>query len=458
MEQNIVERMEKQGMKKTIAALVACILVIVGAVIYSIAGQKEQEETLYNKSEVEFWVLSDPHYLDKSLTDSGSAFEKIKLTAAGKELDYQKESWQAFVATAIQKKPDMIIITGDLTLNGEKISAEKLADFLTQLKAAGIDVYVIPGNHDINDGWARKFVGEKQERAKSITTADFKEIFADFGYQNATDHDKQSLSYSVAVNQNYDFLFLDSNIYPEDTEPQTRPATGGTIKGTTMAWAKEQLEKSKQAQKKTLVFMHHNIYAHNEMLSNGFVINNADEFNQILADYQVPVVFSGHIHAQDIMTKTINDHELTEIASSSFSITPQGYGVVQLKGDRLDYQKASNDVDAWAKETKNKIPEVQNYSAYLETLFMEDGKKLGYSQLLNAGLTDDQELDTAAEFIGRMNVRFFSGNDFCTDEEAAKIKEEQGYQIIEKHSKFLKEYIDSIIQDNNQEDNHYTNK
>ncbi|MFD2308085.1 metallophosphoesterase [Enterococcus termitis] len=443
-------------MKKVSVFLIVCVTVILGAVIYSGKDKKTIEPTLYKKAAIEFWVLSDPHYLDKSLTDSGSAFEKIKQTAAGKDLEYQEESWQAFIATAIKKKPDMIIITGDLTLNGEKISAERLADFLKQLTDKGINVFVIPGNHDVNDGWARKFVEDKQEKTEAITIADFKEIFADFGYQNATNYDKHSLSYSVAVNSTYDFLFLDSNIYPEDTEPQTRPATGGTIRGKTMTWVKEQLDASKKAQKKTLVFMHHNIYAHNQLLSNGFIINNADEFKQVLTDYQVPVVFSGHIHAQDIMTETINDEKLTEIVSSSFSITPQGYGVVKLDGQSLDYQKATNDVDAWAKETGNTTPEVQQYKTYLETLFMEDGKKLGYGQLINAGLTDEQELDIAAEFIGRMNVRFFSGNDFSTDSEVAKIKAEQGYQIIEEHSSFLKEYIDSIIQDKNEEDNRYT--
>lgn len=431
-------------MKKKIGFILFSILVIVLLIIYFGKGKGQVEETLFKKEAIEFWVISDPHYIDKSLTDSGSAFKKIKETAAGKELDYQKESFQAFINKAIEKKPDMLIITGDLTLNGEKVSAEKLAGLLKQLTNKGINVFVIPGNHDVNDGWARKFVEDKQEKTEAISIADFKEIFADFGYGNATNYDKNSLSYSVAVNQQYNFLFLDSNIYPEDKEPRSRPNTGGTIRGKTMRWIKTQLDIAKQENKKTLVFMHHNIYAHNKLLSSGFVLNNADEFKQVLADYQVPIVFSGHIHAQDIMTETINNQKITEIVSSSFSIAPQGYGIVKLDGDSFDYQK---------KENNAAISKIENYPQYIKELFIDDGKRLGYSQLIDAGLSDSEKLDTAAEFVGQVNYRFFSGNDFITDEEVAKIKAESGYQIIAENSKFLKEYIDSIIQDKNQDDN-----
>lgn len=431
-------------MKKKSGFILLSIIVALVAIVYFGREEDQNEETLLKKEAIEFWVVSDPHYIDKSLTDSGLAFKKIKETAAGKELEYQKESWQAFIIKAIEQKPDILIITGDLTLNGEKVSAEKLAELLKQLTNKGISVFVIPGNHDINDGWARKFVGDKQEKTEAISIADFKEIFADFGYQNATNYDKNSLSYSVSVNQKYNFLFLDSNIYPEDNQPQTSPTTGGTIRGKTMKWVKKQLEKAKQEKKKTLVFVHHNIYAHNKRLSSGFVLNNADEFKQVLADYQVPIVFSGHIHAQDIMTETINNQSLTEIVSSSFSIAPQGYGVVKLTENSFDYQKQEN---------TNSVSEIENYPQYIKELFIEDGKRLGYSQLIDAGLSDSQKLDTAAEFVGQVNYRFFSGNDFITDKEVEKIKAETGYQIITENSKFLKEYIDSIIQDSNKEDN-----
>lgn len=440
-------------MRKKIGLTLLSILIVLAAVIYSGRNKEQKEENLLKKEALEFWVISDPHYIDKSLTDSGTAYKKIKQTAAGKELDYQEESWQALIDKALEEKPDMLIITGDLTLNGEKASAEKLAGLLKRLNEKGIKTFVIPGNHDINDGWARKFVGDKQEQTEAISIADFKKIFADNGYQNATTYDKNSLSYSVAVNEQYNFLFLDSNIYPEDNQPKTRPNTGGTIRRKTMKWVEKQLDEGKQAKKKTLVFMHHNIYAHNKLLSSGFVLNNAKAVKQLLAQYQVPVVFSGHIHAQDIMTETVNDEQLTEIVSGAFSITPQGYGVVNLKGTSFNYQKQENDVPSWAKEKNITTPQIRNYQEYLKEFFVEDGKRLAYAQLIDSGMTDEKQMDTAADFVGEMNVRYFSGNDYSTDEEVKKIQKESGYRIIAENSKFLKDYIDSIIQDKNEEDN-----
>lgn len=440
-------------MKKKWGLILLAVLLVIFAIFYFTNQKNDKPETLFNKENIEFWILSDPHYFYKSLTDSGEAYTKIKQTAAGKELDYQAESWQALIDNAIKQKPDMLIVTGDLTLNGEKVSAEKLAELLKQLSDQGIKVFVIPGNHDVNDGWARKFVGDKQEKTDAISIADFKEIFADCGYQGATNYDPNSLSYSVAVNQTYDFLFLDSNIYTEDGHQLTRPTTGGTIRGRTMNWAKKQLEKSRQAKKKTLVFMHHNLYPHNEMLSNGFVLNNAEEFRQVLAGYQVQFVFSGHIHAQDIMTETIDEQPITEIVSSSFAIAPQSYGVVNLTNTTFDYQKKENNVDLWAKENNITNPDILNYKKYMKEIFVEDGRKLGYAQLIEAGMEDGKELDIAADFVGEMNYRFFSGNDYSSDEEVKQLKSEQGYQIIAKYSPFLKEYLDSIMQDKNEADN-----
>ncbi len=440
-------------MKKMLGFIIGSL--VVGVLAWNYLGENKEKaaEPLMEKKQVEFWVVSDPHYINNNLTDSGSAYENIKRTAAGKELDYQEESWQAFIDKAIEQKPDMLILTGDLTLNGEKASAERLAELLKQLTDKGIKVFVIPGNHDINDGWARKFVGDKQEKTAAISIADFKEIFAENGYQNATSYDKSSLSYSVAVNPTYNFLFLDSNIYPDDNQPQTRPATGGMIRGKTMSWVKKQLEEGKQAKKKTLVFMHHNIYAHNKLLSSGFVLNNADKFKQLLVEYQVPVVFSGHIHAQDIMTEMIDNKQLTEIVSGSFSITPQSYGVIHLDGNLFSYRKNQNDVDTWAKENNITTPQVRNYKEYLRNSFIEDGKRLAYAQLIDSGMTDEAQMDIAADFVGKMNVRFFSGEDYSSDGVIEKLKQEKGYQIIAENSKFLKEYIDSIIQDKNEEDN-----
>ena len=63
-----------------------------------------------------------------------------------------------------EKQPDALILSGDLTQNGEKVNHEELAKKLRLLESQGVPVVVIPGNHDINHPSAASFEGtEKKE-------------------------------------------------------------------------------------------------------------------------------------------------------------------------------------------------------------------------------------------------------------------------------------------------------
>ena len=63
------------------------------------------------------WLLSDTHLIADSLHDDGLAFQHMRNTSAGKDLDYQEIALTAFVRKVIQEKPTAVIITGDVTLS-----------------------------------------------------------------------------------------------------------------------------------------------------------------------------------------------------------------------------------------------------------------------------------------------------------------------------------------------------
>ena len=46
------------------------------------------------------------------------------------------------------QKADGLILSGDLTFNGEKKSHEELAEKFKKVEKSGAPVMVIPGNHD----------------------------------------------------------------------------------------------------------------------------------------------------------------------------------------------------------------------------------------------------------------------------------------------------------------------
>ncbi|MCT6891910.1 MAG: metallophosphoesterase, partial [Lactobacillus sp.] len=86
-----------------------------------------------NKANTEFWVITDTHLIADSLHDDGQAFQRIQNTSQGKDLVYQEIALRAFTDLANEKKPAAIIVTGDVTFNGELISAQKFAEIFRNL-------------------------------------------------------------------------------------------------------------------------------------------------------------------------------------------------------------------------------------------------------------------------------------------------------------------------------------
>ena len=135
-------------------------------------------KTITDSGQPDFWLISDPHLIADDLHDFSTRFEKMRLTSAGKDIAYQDLALRAFVRKVLKEKPAALVITGDLTFNGAKRSAERLGEIFAPLKEAGIALLVIPGNHDIYDGWARSFSGSEERRVAQISPADWKEIFS----------------------------------------------------------------------------------------------------------------------------------------------------------------------------------------------------------------------------------------------------------------------------------------
>ena len=93
-------------------------------------------------------MATDLHYLSPSIVERGEVFEKVYLGGDGKQMNYMSEIPDAFIEDVIKQKPDGLILSGDLTFNGEKKSHEELAEKFKKVEKSGVPVMVIPGNHD----------------------------------------------------------------------------------------------------------------------------------------------------------------------------------------------------------------------------------------------------------------------------------------------------------------------
>ena len=114
-------------------------------------------------------VISDLHYFDSTLLiNDGYAFQ-MYLAQDRKLLKESRAIMVSLFDSLIAEHPDIVLITGDLTKDGENICHQKIAAFLLKLKNANIKVFVTPGNHDINNPFSFSFDDDTVYSVPSIT-------------------------------------------------------------------------------------------------------------------------------------------------------------------------------------------------------------------------------------------------------------------------------------------------
>lgn len=252
---------------------------------------------------VRFAVITDPHVYDTAVSEPGPAWDRHLGTSA----ELFVESAQILSAAldgAAAGKPAFIIVCGDLTKDGELASHHRAAKLLATASAAGIPVFVVPGNHDVLNPGSSRYIGSRKERVDSVTPEQFAEIYGAFGYGQALMRDPGSLSYVVEPSAGLWLLGIDSCRYRENRE---RMVSGGRLPGATREWISGVLAQARSRGVRVIAFIHHPVMEHfrgeKSWIPND-VIDDYDAVGGMLADGGVQVVFSGHGHVQDVTRRT----------------------------------------------------------------------------------------------------------------------------------------------------------
>ena len=396
-----------------------------------------------------FWVISDTHLIADSLHDHGQAFSQMQKTSQGKDLYYQETALSAFVRMAQKKKPAAIIVTGDVTFNGERVSPEKFAEIFKPLEET--QLLVLPGNHDIYDGWAREFRGKKQYYAGQISPRMWRNIFKT-SYKNAVSVDDKSLAYSVQLNPNYLLILADSNDYGKE-EATTAPATAGFLGREQRRWIKAQLQYASENNLQVIFCMHHNLYAHNPAVNKGYVVDDYRELRKLLAQYNVKLVFSGHIHAQNIMLPQ-DPCPATEVVTASFCSNDQGYGVVKVSPKEVSYTCYHFKMKDYLTDKEKQNWTLTHFHDYLENI------QLGTisAELMQKDLYQNHyDLDTVRKMgrlFGEMNYHFFTGKNHIESEELQKLKKSPIYQRLIADNPHYELYLQTLYDMSNHDNLH----
>lgn len=295
-------------------SLLLAVVLVFTLTVPALAAEKPQDMNL------RIAVMSDLHYLSPDMIADTEDFEH----AFNSDRKLLKES-SAILHEMFEQvradKPDILLVSGDLTKDGEQECHAALAKQLQQLQQdiPGLKIYVINGNHDIRNYNAKNFntADGKAVPATRTHPEDFKRIY-DFVYSDPTviatftpaaGNEAGSLSYVARPVEGLTIVAMDTCRYSkENTSNGTdEHETSGAISADLEKWVIEQTAAAKARGDLVIGLEHHGLVPHFDVeptILPMYLVNGYERIAQEYADAGMSAVFTGHMHAVDIAAMT----------------------------------------------------------------------------------------------------------------------------------------------------------
>jgi len=250
-----------------------------------------------------FAILSDPHIaLPHTVWDHPSRFHLVEISILALEE----------VLSHLETLPlDFLLIPGDLTQHGEAENHHWLA---TRLQCLPFPSYVIPGNHDLI---------HRQANENTIGCEDFARYYHQCGYDQT-----ENLYYTQVLLPGVRLVGLNSIQFDETGAQNPR----GYVDAAQLSWLEQVL--SQATEDVILVMIHHNIIEHlpgqsHHRLGQRYLLAKDTQLRRSLQEGGVKLVFTGHLHVQDIA----ECQGLYDITTGSLVTYPHPYRLLSLHTD-----------------------------------------------------------------------------------------------------------------------------
>jgi len=357
--------------------------------------------------EITIIVSTDMHFLASDYHDDKASSQQLYRLRDGKLTKYGTEILHAFIDEVITKKPTALVLTGDLTFNGEMASHKEIAEALKEVKKAGIQVFISPGNHDIRNPFAYSFNGDDVFQEKTVEADEFQKIYQDFGWNQAIMQDEKSLSYLVELREGLWLLMMDANKYMYNSGFGT--VAIGTFQTETIEWMKECFELAKEKGAKIITSTHQSLLINEYLHSDDYRITNSNALKNLMAQYGSKVNLSGHIHTQAIVSNEYQDATLYEVVTESLAVAQNNYGFITITPDDVfTYETVSLDVESWAKKKGLTDYNLLNFSEYGIKFYQDVSYTNFHNRYEGYGMTP-QDAEILAKFVADLNPYYFSG-------------------------------------------------
>jgi Rib/alpha/Esp surface antigen-like repeat protein len=327
---------------------------------------------------IEISVITDTHILANELISNHPEYLDM-LNVERKLFTQSEEAFREAIRKIEENNSQVIFVPRDLTRDNERASYEVFVEVMEDYVQNGEDrrVFVVPGNHDINNPAAYDYnvpEGEEPISLPFFTPAEFMDMFGPLVYDQALDLYKDSVyfeEYLAEVNENYDrdpedeyyahgyltyvsrvdmedngkngltVIGIDSAIYSADSAAANQDVreTGGLVTEPQMRWIVDHINAAHARNDVVALLSHHAFIPHfsgqHELLDE-FILRNWDvPFEstnpqvdgktplEVIADSGVSYLFTGHMHANDISSFTTNEgNTLYDIETGSLVTHP----------------------------------------------------------------------------------------------------------------------------------------
>lgn len=295
-------------------SLLLAVVLVFTLTVSALAAEKPQDMNL------RIAVMSDLHYLSPDMIADTEDFEHA-FNSDRKLLKESSSVLHEMLERVRADKPDILLVSGDLTKDGEQECHAALAKQLQQLQqdVPGLKIYVINGNHDIRNYNAKNFntADGKAVPATRTEPEDFKRIY-DFVYSDPTvlatftpaeGNKAGGLSYVARPVEGLTVIAMDTCRYSSDntSNGDDEHETSGAISADLEKWVIEQTAAAKARGDLVIGLEHHGLVPHFDVqptILPMYLVNGYERIAQEYADAGMSVVFTGHMHAVDIAAMT----------------------------------------------------------------------------------------------------------------------------------------------------------
>ncbi len=330
---------------RKIASLLLAVITACTLITPALAVQDSSSE---DGIDLKIAVMSDTHYLSPTMIKNTEDY--VTDLNSDRKLFTESSQINLELLDAVREdKPDILLVSGDLTKDGELDGHKEFAVRLKQVQkdVPGMKVYVINGNHDVRNSDAKNFntADGKAVPATRTEPEDFASVY-DFVYSDESvvarytppaGKESGQLSYVAKPCEGLTLIVLDTCCYSADntSDNEDEHETRGEMSSELVAWAVGQIKAAKANGDRVIGMAHHGFIPHFSMEPDVLGMYLVEDYADIaaqFADAGLEMIFTGHMHANDIAAMTTESgNTLYDIETGSNLTYPSPMRFVQLR-------------------------------------------------------------------------------------------------------------------------------